>query len=260
MKQIMNPVLIVLIAVLAVSCEKVINVDLKNAEPRIVIEGNISTGGDTAKVTISKSVTFGSTNQFPPVRGAKVKVTDNAGNTYLFTEIAAGTYTSNSLIAEEGRTYTLSVTADGKDYTAKSTVPRLVLMDTLVQEKAPLNKAITIVTAVFTDPKGFGDYYSLLQRVNGKRTKGIFITDDSFDDGSDFPFQLEEEEDLKLKAGDIVEIELQCIDKNIYRYLVGLQDIQSGNTIPANPESNISNNALGYFSAYASDRLTIVIK
>lgn len=42
---------------------------------------------------------------------------------------------------------------------------------------------------------------------------------------------------------------MRCMDKSVYRYIKDLQDVQFGGTFPANPGSNISNTALGYFSA-----------
>jgi hypothetical protein len=50
-----------------------------------------------------------------------------------------------------------------------------------------------------------------------------------------------------------VKVEMQCIDLGTYTYLSTFNEA-SGNTnvTPYNPVSNISNNALGYFSAHTS--------
>jgi Domain of unknown function (DUF4249) len=241
------------------SCEKVINVDLKNAEPKIVIEGVINNSGDPAKVTISKSVSFSIPNTFPPVTGAVVKVSDNAGNNYTLKENGAGNYTNASLIGVEGRTYNLSITAEGKNYTASCKMPPQVNLDSVFQEKLTFTRPLIAVNALFDDPKGFGNNYQFIETINGKRNKTIFILDDLYQDGGTISNQLIDE-DAKLKAGDVVQIEMQCVDKNIYRYLRGLEDLQFNNSVPANPESNITNNALGYFSAHTSQKQTITIR
>jgi hypothetical protein len=63
---------------------------------------------------------------------------------------------------------------------------------------------------------------------------------------------------------DAIIIEFQSIDKATYDYfstlesISGIEIIQSAS--PANPISNFSNGALGYFSAYSFDRKTINIK
>jgi hypothetical protein len=240
------------------SCEKVVNVDLNNAEPKIVIEAIVN-NSDPCKVVISRSVPFSYLSNFPAITGATVKISDNTGNAYTLAETVAGTYTNALLVGVPGRTYTLSVTAEGKNYTAVCTMPAPVNMDSLYQDSITVTKKTVFVTAVFTDPAGFGNSYQFVEKVNGKRNKTIFITDDLFQDGGIIGNELLDE-DLKLKTGDVVEVEMQCIDRVIYRYLRGLEDLQFNSTVPANPDTNISNNALGYFSAHVSQKKTIVIK
>ncbi len=241
------------------SCEKVINVDLKNAEPKIVIEGVVDNSGSPAKVVISKTVAFSVNNVYPAVSGAIVKITDNLGNTFNLTESPNGTYSNASLIGVVGRTYTLNVTAEGKSYTATSQMPNIVPLDTLLQDKIILTKPVKFATAVFDDPQGFGNYYNFIVTINGKRNKNIFILDDLYQDGGTIENQLIDQ-DADLKNGDKVQVEMQSVSKITYRYLLGLQDLTGGNTVPANPDSNISNNALGHFSAHTSQKKTITIQ
>jgi Domain of unknown function (DUF4249) len=241
------------------SCEKVVNVDLKNATPVIVIEGIVDNSGSPAKVLISKTVPFSTNNVYPAVTGAVVKIADNLGNNFTLAESPKGTYTNATLIGVPGRTYTLNITSEGKNYTAISTMPQQVAFDTIFQEKIFFNKVIKLVTASFDDPQGFGNYYNFVQTINGKRNKNIFTLDDLYQDGGTIDNQIIDQ-DANLKTGDVVQIEMQCINKVAYRYLVGLQDLSGGNTVPANPDSNISNSALGYFSAHTSEKKTINIQ
>lgn len=240
------------------SCEKVINVDLKDAESRIIIEGMINNSGDPARVMISKSVPFGNLNNYPPVTGAVVKITDNSGNNFTLTESAPGIYSNTTFIGVPDRTYTLNVVVSGQTYTSVCKMPQPVNLDSLFQDTIIFTEPITFVSAMFTDPAGFGNYYQFIETINGKRIKTIFVLDDSFQDGGIINNQFIDE-DAKIKSNDSIQIEMRCIDKNVYRYLRGLQDLQLGGTVPANPESNISNNALGYFSAYTTHQKTIVI-
>ena len=66
---------------LITACKKVINVDLKNATPQIVIEGNITDAPSVYTVFISKTVDFSADNVFPPVTDAIVTITDSTAHT-----------------------------------------------------------------------------------------------------------------------------------------------------------------------------------
>jgi hypothetical protein len=244
------------------SCEKVINVDLKNAVPRIVIEGIVDNSGNPAKVIISKSVVFSANNSFPKVSGASVKITDNTGNVFTLNETSTGIYTNALLIGAIGKTYNLSVTVEGKNYTASSTMQRKAPIDTLTQEtfgSGTAGNPEKIVNLWYTDPTGFGDYILVGQSVNGKPDDAIRAADDSYSDGSSSPFPVFGGE-AKLRTGDIVKIELRFIDKFVFRYMRGLADLQGGNTVPANPETNITGNPLGYFSAQTTETKSITIQ
>jgi Domain of unknown function (DUF4249) len=241
------------------SCEKVINVDLKNADPKLVIEGVVDNSGKPAKVVLSKSVAFSINNIYPAVSGATVKVIDNLGNSYTLSENPLGTYTNATLIGVPGRTYNMTVQAEGKTYTASSRMPLQVNLDSVFQEKITITKPIVFASALFVDPVGFGNYYNFIQTVNGKRSKNIYAIDDIYQDGGIVINQLFDQ-DNSLKPGDKVKIEMQCINKLTYRYLVGLQDLQFNNSVPANPDNNITNNALGFFSAHTAQVDSLVIQ
>ena len=60
-------------------CQKVINVDLNEAAPRIVIEGVITDRRGPYTVKISKSGSYFNQPVLPPVSGAQVTISDNSG-------------------------------------------------------------------------------------------------------------------------------------------------------------------------------------
>ncbi len=265
----MKNIIIALFCIVAfTSCEKVINVDLKNAEPRIVIEGVVDNSGRPASVRITKSISFSTTTSAPTISGAVVKITDNAGNNFTLLETTPGLYTNNTLIGEIGKIYTLTVQSAGVTYTAKSEISRQAPIDTIFQESVTLSGNAPggaasigkIVSLVYTDIPGFGDNVHVVQTINGKIDNTLQVADDQFTDGGNPPFQLYPNENTKLKTGDVVKIELRFIDKAVFKYLSGIQEIQGGNTVPANPDSNLSGGCLGYFSAHTSETNTIVIQ
>jgi hypothetical protein len=247
------------ISVILSSCVKKINVDLKNADARLVIEGVVN-NSTAAEVLISKSVQYSSKNTFPPVSGAQVSITDNLGSSFTLTETTTGKYTSPLLIGVSGRTYKLTVLAEGKSYIAVSTMPQQVGLDTVLTEDITfIGKNIIALKPQYTDPAGFGNYYKFYQIINGKTFPSYWIWDDRLDDNGVSTRPLIQT-DSTIKINDMVEVEMQCIDKNIYKYFVSLLDVQSNNTVPANPDSNISGGCLGYFSAHTSQKKKIVIK
>jgi Domain of unknown function (DUF4249) len=252
---------IIVIACFALtSCEKVINVDLKNAGSKIVINAIVDNSGNPAEVSINQTVAFSAGNTYPPITGAAVKITDNTGNVFTLTEATPGIYRNALLKGIPGKSYTLSVISAGKTYTATCKMPDPVNLDSVFQDKATFTtKPFIIVKAAFKDPVGFGNSYQFVETVNGKRNKTLFIIDDFYLDGGEIENELIDE-DIKLKAGDNVQIEMQCVDKTVFRYLRGLEDLNGNNTVPANPDSNISNDALGFFSAHTSQRKSLTIK
>jgi hypothetical protein len=263
-----NLILGFLCTIIFTSCEKVIDVDLKNAEPKIVIEGIVDNSGKPASVKITKTVSFSNTAAAPTISGATVSISDNVGNNYTLLETTPGVYTNATLVGQIGKTYNLTVQSAGITYTGKSTIPRQAPIDTLYQETVTLPTNTPggtasvgkIVSLIFTDIIGFGDNVHVVQTINGKVDNSLIVGDDQFTDGGNTPFQLYPNINTKLKTADVVKIELRCIDKVVFRYLSGIQEIQQGNTVPANPESNISGGCLGFFSAHTSETKTIVIQ
>ena len=74
------------------SCKKIIEVDTNNAQPQIVIEGQISDQLTDQKIIISKSVGYSEPGVYPKISGAVVTVNDDKGSRYTFTEKTPGVY------------------------------------------------------------------------------------------------------------------------------------------------------------------------
>ena len=107
-------VFIGIVTVLA-SCQKVINIDLNSVSPTIVIVGNLNDQPGPYTVTLNQTVNFSQPNTFPTVDGAFVTIADNAGTIdTLFETTTLGTYHTKKIMGVPGRTYTLSVTSNGK--------------------------------------------------------------------------------------------------------------------------------------------------
>ncbi|HEY4208657.1 MAG TPA: DUF4249 domain-containing protein [Puia sp.] len=238
------------------ACQKTIHLNLNNAAPQIVIEGEVT--DDTSgpyTVRVHRSVSFYSENSFPAVSGASVKISDNEGHVDSLMETTPGVYATQSLKGRPGNTYTLSVVSQDTLYTAVSTMPQPVKLDSISfnHEKIFGDNSIYAIPN-FQDPPGVANYYQFVEYLNDQLlNKDIFVFDDRLSDGR-YIMRTLRNDSTYLQQSDWLEVKMYCIDKPVFNYFDQLD--QSGgrggaNTAsPASPASNISNGALGYFSAH----------
>src|SRR6185312_704498 len=154
--------LVIGFSLLAIGCQKVINIDLNSASPAIVIIGNINDQPGPYTVTLSQNATFSDPNTSPSVSGAFITISDNAGNKDTLTEVSPGRYHTKKIQGIIGRTYYLNVISNGQTYTASSTMPQLVPFDTLraVQLHGFRASDTNIYPQVgFKDPATGNNYY-----------------------------------------------------------------------------------------------------
>jgi hypothetical protein len=238
-----------------VSCQKVIKIKLNEKDQKIVIEGNFIAGETTSSVTVTKTLNFDQVGPYPTIDNAVVTVTDNLGNAQVLTFTGSGTYQTTAYPIMEGRTYTLTVTIAGSVYTASSTVPSMVEIDTLkVLQFAFGPDTMNAVVPVRTDPAGVRNFYQFNLYQNSERITGIYLQSDDFVDG------IVSEEPVfggEYESGDTAEVEMFCIDEPVYNYFFGL--LQNQTATPANPTSNFSGGCLGYFSAKTKHTATVII-
>jgi hypothetical protein len=249
--------LIIGVAVLLlVSCKKIVTLKLNNVPAAIVIQGNVTDEAGPYYVAISQPVDFYADNSFPPVSGAAVTISNSEGQRDSLIEVSPGTYATNFLQGAPGDTYRLSVTAQGENYTASSTMPATVNLDSVTfEENRGFGQTRISAVANFQDPAGVRNYYQFVEYLNGQQlTKDLFVFDDRLSDGRYINYTLFNDTSY-LHLGDEVRVDLYCIDSAVYNYFYQL--LQSGgagsfntSASPANPTSNISNGAYGYFSAH----------
>ncbi len=266
--RIILPILAALL--LTTGCEEVIEIDLNSAEPLYVIEGLVSDLSVPAEVKISTTKDFTHDNSFEGVTGARVTLSDNAGNSALLAETTPGIYQSNALTGVPGRTYYMEVQIDGSTFTSMSIMPQRVPFDSLYVAKESFpGQDYLMPYAKFRDTPGVKNYYRFRLFVNGVFQKLVDIEHDDYTDGlvvkrGVYYFGSKDnndpEDDDGLRSGDTVRLEMQCIDKPVFRYFYTLATILSGDAEPANPETNISGGALGYFSAFTSESRELIVE
>lgn len=245
------------------SCQDIIEIDLNSTDPTFVIQGSITDQLEPHVITIQKTVNFDQPNEYPNVSGALVTMSDGTLVDTL-AEVNPGVYQTQKLNqGVSGKTYLLNVEAEGQSFEAASTMPPVVPFDTVVQGSfvGPGTGNLVTVVPIYRDPIGIGNYYRFKLKRNANELSDINVRDDKNNDGirlSQPIISFVED----FVAGDIVELEMQTIDKQTYKYFISLGGSGGPNNTatPANPVTNLTNNALGYFSAHTVQKKSIVIK
>lgn len=259
--------LLIIAGILFTSCEKVIDIDLDEAAKKYVIEAVITDEPGSAKVLITQTKNFDEDNQFTGISGATVTITDNDGNSNVLTEASAGVYQSSTVTGISGKKYKLKVEVDDNTFSASSTMPAKINMDTLyVKDEFIFGEVRKLTNVEFNDPAGLGNSYRFMLYVNGAKRKGIYIRNDEYTDGNLTNIRLfaggDDDDDKGIKAGDIVRADMLCIDPAVYKYWYSFETSGatggSNTASPANPVTNIEGGALGYFSAHTVQTKTVV--
>lgn len=245
------------------SCEKVIDLQLENTEPKLVIEAIFTDLDVRHIVSLSNTTNFDVTTKKVPVSGAVVTLTEENGPTITYTEQTPGNYISTRYKGIEGKKYTITVNANGKTYVATSVMPKRVPIKSLNQiELSAFGETRKIVQVNFDDPAGVANFYYNRVFINNLKNNRFYVDSDRFTDGREVKNNIFIDEP-ELVTGDKVKIQLLTIDEKVYKYLFSITQI-TGNggppTTPANPESNFNNGALGFFSASTLSVDSLVIK
>jgi len=254
------------------ACQEVVSIDLNKTDPHIVIEGVITDQQGPYSVKVSKTGNyFEPSLTFPPVSHALIIITNDLGQQDTLNEITEGNYTTSHLQGVEGRTYSLSVTAEGQTYNAMTSMPVKVSIDSLsaTPRKGFRGEAGFDINVVFQDPSELGNYYRINARsstlipsdsIDGRRYR---LYSDKYTNGNEMNVRIRS--GGNVKRGDTITVELLTIDKAAYDYFSTLRDALASDRAPTslsptNPNTNLNNGSLGYFAAFTLDRKSIVIK
>jgi len=261
----MRSAFLLLIPIFLAGCQKVISVNLNSTEKKYIITGKVTDQPGECQVSITRTKDFSENNQFPGVSGATVTVEDQGIITTL-QETGSGLYTSNTLTGQPGHTYLLTIHLGGETFSSSSTMPQPVILDSIYVSTARLSNT-KYVTVLYKDPLNIANYYHFIQYINGEKEATIFVSDDEFTDGQTVKSQLEYNNDTDdttrdIKKGDSVSIDMICNDAAVYKFWYSLSNGATGaneSASPANPVSNISGGAVGYFSAQTIQRKSVLV-
>lgn len=266
---------------MAVGCTEIIQLELSTDPVRLVVDAVLSNESEYQIVRLSKSVPYFSDQPAPPVSFAKVAISDG-DHKFLFTESVEnpGYYyiSPKVFVPEPGVTYTLTIDDviignEGVEptYSAVTTMPYPVEADSV---DLRLNDTWEIwqVLVWFQDPPDEDNYYLFKVRRNDQlmtyRPKDLRVTDDVFFNGSYVNGIWVQSINAgnnrrQLNDGDIITLDLCSITQDFYRFMDALhKEIRPASPLfsgpPANLPGNISNGALGFFTAIATHQVSVV--
>lgn len=236
------------ILLLISSCEEKMDLNLNKAAARVVIDAQLSDASLVQRIRVSHSVGFDDAINTSGIKDATITVKDNQNRSYSFRYEKDGYYIHRSFKPVAGRTYALNVTVQKQQYSSSSQMPAYVAVDsTTVSEKSIAGKTYFFAALTFKDPAKISNYYSYTLSINGGPFRFASAQSDQFNDGLKVTHYISDLQ-TDLSSGDEVIVRRYCVDEKAYRYWNEYQNNNVSNAAPSNPRSNISNNALGYFS------------
>lgn len=269
-KAIIIPILILFILT---NCEKVVDVDLPNAAPKLVVDASFEVLFNEVPVAANTTVKLRLSADYfnetiPTVTNATVFITNLANGTVInFSDANLdGDYEpTTSFIPEDNSEYELTVVYNGETYKGSASKIKSTTFTNVIQGDDTLFSGDEIeLELFFTDDGNKDDYYLF------DFTKNNFFTlEDRFFNGSDYNFSFFYREEDKIELPSNVTIKMSGISKEYFTYfrLLISQSGQGGGgpfqPVPSSLLGNIVNTTndenfpLGYFHIAEADTFSI---
>ena len=268
---------------LSISCVEIIEIELDSTYRRLVVYGHISSDSVRHTVELTSTSDYFYNQPPPPVENALVSIAFN--DTLMFLKESTtnpGIYqTPEAFRGIPGTTYNLEIQdididEDGIDeiYTAETTMPSIARADSI-----RLNRFITPFFSGYQvvlwspEPPQINYYnYKLFRNgelVNRKLSDYTVQPDDFFSNnyisGVPIGFLNDDDPVEYVQTGDSVTLEINSITPEFYDFIIDAQNEIFGNNPlfsgpPANVSSNLTNGAVGIFTAYSVDRVSTIAK
>lgn len=292
---------VVIIAILFLSsCEKEVDITLKNGQSKIVVDGQIENDGYPI-VILTKSIGYFSTIDLSVleksfIHGAIIKVSDgvdtiilreysldtginNLNKFYLYTidTTQAGAFNFKGKFEHE---YHLSIDYDGKHYESETKIPNVRGIDSIWFRKLDGNPKITTGVRMFvkfTDPDSLGNYLRYFTRRNNELfypgINSVYeddIVNGTTIDSLNLPAGYNRAKEPNLDSlglfflGDTVSLRWTAIDRNAFEFFRTFEYATGtvGNPFasPVNVLSNIRGGALGVWVGYGCQYTTRILQ
>jgi hypothetical protein len=248
------------------ACEKVIDIPLEESERKVVVEAVFKDHPGDNYVLLSKTGSVYDDSDFEKIIGATVKITDKDGNEYVLSEVPGipGKYNHPTFQVLNDNQYTLSVATGTETFTSTVETFYKPQLDSLtyVEQIGSFGFGTDTTYLVFfnfLDKAGQENFYRINATVNDTLDEYLYVTNDELFSGQVYTQPIFA---TTVEKGDTVLIELLSMNKGNYTYFFSLPGATAEGPFaptPANPVSNMEGGAIGYFGAYTSDTMTIIL-
>ncbi len=264
-----------LLALVLLGCEQVVELDVNQAAPQLVIEGLLTNKDTLHYVKISRSMSFYNTG-FSPVTNAQVTVTGN-GNSYSYRhnpfdiDTLDGYYFSDNVYAGVvNKVYQLQVQVQGTTYLAADTLRPVTTIDSLAFKLAPNPSKEDLkdgkmyqVLLYAAEPQKTRDYYQFSFYRNKQLIaypNNIYV----FSDIALGPTLNGLPSPVLYRKGELAGVEIYSLSREQYVFYEDLSNILTTDggmfsPPPANPRNTFTHGALGLWqvSAMVTDSIKI---
>ena len=264
-------ILSLLLVISLTSCEDVIDVDLEQGEPRLVVDAEIiwlaGTAGEVQNIYLSRLTDYYNT-ETTKVSGATVTITNEDGEEFYFTETEIpGTYNCANFEPEINKEFTLAVIVNGEEYTATETLIASPEVTRIEQyEDGGFLGEDKELRFYFEDPEDETNFYLADFQSDVLNFPEYDLSSDDFFNGNEM-YQNFSNEDLE--PGSEIDITFRAISEQFHDYMELILESAVANpfgTPPANVRGNLVNQtnadnfAFGYFSLSQGVRFRYTIQ
>jgi hypothetical protein len=274
MKNILKILVLMITSVSIISCEDVVEVDLKTAPPKLVIDAAIKwekgTLGNDQMVKLTTTTGFYNT-VIPTVSGATVFITNSTNTIFNFVEVPnTGEYFCTDFVPVINENYKLTVIYSGQTYTASEKLYATPEIDSVEQSVFSGIGGDQVQVKFFYQDNGTEDNFYLIGFKNNTIPFPEYgVAPDEFFQGNQmFGFYTDED----LKPNDVLNLSLQGISERYSNYMSKLLNIagtNGGNPFASPPatlrgnitnQTNTENYPLGYFNLGEIDTENYVVQ
>lgn len=274
-----NVLIALVISAGLVSCEEGVELDINQIPARVVIEGQVTDVPGFQYVRVSRSGDFYKEGSTEHIANAQVIVRDDTGEEVTFVHNPIGSADSigyyvptGNYVGVVGRTYTLSVSLEGRTYTATDNLIRVTKIDSMQyrpnpgrERDQPSDGKLWELLIYAREPQETKDNYLIKYYRNDSlvfnNETDVYVFND---------YGVGEKIDgvpsaVYYAPGDKARVEMYSLSRDGYLYYSDLVTILNSDggmfgPPPANPRSNITGGAMGFFqvSAMSYKEVTVV--
>lgn len=274
---------IIITAFAFTACEKIVDIEIPSEGTLIVIESEIYSAKDIWRVKLSTNQPYFDQDSADHVSTASVYIAELGGDTVFLNYADTGMYVStDSHQCEVGKSYELNVVYDGQVYRATEKLKNAFPIDKILSFFLPPDVSF-FPSGNYAFIQGQADpsqsNFYIFKTYRNDTLKSTELDDDAFGSVSllnstfnadDITGELASGKLPRPILFDVVEddtirVEQFAVSEEYYKFRIDLnaQQSRSGTPFdppPANPNNNISNGGLGYFSVAHKETATLIVE